>query len=105
MMQVSEETRSGWHVLAVRGRADSATADELEDTLRAAVERHAKVAVDLGALDYISSAGLRAVIQAARAAEGRQAEFAVCSLSAPVKKVFDMSGMHHILRIHGELPC
>jgi anti-sigma B factor antagonist len=105
MMQVTEETRSGWHVLAVRGRADSATADELEDTLRAAVEQHARVAVDLAALDYISSAGLRAVIQAARAAEGRKAEFAVCSLSAPVKKVFDMSGMHHILRIHGELPC
>ena len=34
MMQVTEETRSGWHVLAVRGRADSNTADELEATLR-----------------------------------------------------------------------
>jgi anti-anti-sigma factor len=45
------------------------------------------------------------VLQAARAAEVRQSEFAVCSLSPPVKKVFDMSGLHHILRIHGELPC
>jgi anti-sigma B factor antagonist len=105
MMDVTQETRSGWHVLAVRGRADSSNADELEDALRSAVEQHGRVAVDLAALDYISSAGLRAVIQAARAAEGRKTEFAVCSLSAPVKKVFDMSGMHHILRVHGELPC
>jgi len=45
------------------------------------------------------------VLQAARAAEGKNAEFAVCALSPPVKKVFDMSGMHHVLRIHGELPC
>jgi len=69
------------------------------------LELHPKVAADLGKLDYISSAGLRAVIQVARAAQAKNAEFAVCSLSAPVKKVFDMSGMHHIMRIHGELPC
>jgi anti-anti-sigma factor len=105
MIQVSEETRSGWLVLSVRGRADAETADALEAALSAAVEKHPKVAADFSALDYVSSAGLRAVIQAARAAEIRHVDFAVCSLSANVKKVFDMSGLHHILRIHGELPC
>jgi anti-anti-sigma factor len=55
-------------------------------------------------VDYISSAGLRAVIQTARAAQGK-CELAICSLSAPVKRVFDMSGMQNIVKIHGELPC
>jgi anti-anti-sigma factor len=105
MIQLTEETRSGWWVVGVQGRADAEAADELEAALRAALELHSKVAADLARLDYISSAGLRAVIQAARAAQAKNAEFAVCSLSAPVQKVFDMSGMHHILRIHGELPC
>ncbi len=105
MIQLTQETKSGWCVVGVRGRADAEAADELEHALRAALESHSKVAADLANLDYISSAGLRAVLQAARAAQTRNAEFAVCSLSAPVKKVFDMSGMHHILRIHGELPC
>ena len=105
MIQLTEETRSGWRVVSVRGRADGETADQLESALRAALEQHPKVAADFGSLDYISSAGLRAVLQAARAAERHNAEFAVCALSAPVKKVFDMSGMHHVLRIHGELPC
>jgi len=105
MIQVTEETRAGWCVVGVRGRADSEAADELETALRGAIEKHSKVAADFAALDYISSAGLRAVLQAARAAEARSAEFAVCRLSAPVQKVFDMSGMHHILRIEGELPC
>ena len=105
MIQVTEETRAGWHVVGVKGRADSEAADELEAALRAAVDGHPKVAAEFSALDYISSAGLRAVLQAARAAETRGVEFAVCSLSAPVRKVFDMSGMHHVLRIHGELPC
>ena len=105
MIQLTEETRSGWRVVAVAGRADAAAADDLEAGLRSAVEQHPKVAADFAALDYISSAGLRAVLQAARAAETRGSEFAVCGLSAPVQKVFDMSGLHHILKIHGELPC
>jgi anti-anti-sigma factor len=105
MIHVTEETRSGWCVVGVRGRADAEAADELEAALRAAVGKNPKVAADFGALDYISSAGLRAVIQAARAAEATQVEFAVCGLRANIKKVFDMSGLHHILSIHGELPC
>jgi anti-sigma B factor antagonist len=105
MMQVTQETREDWRILTVRGRADSQTADELEDALRGAVEHHRRVAVDFSGVDYISSAGLRAVIQGARAAEGRGAEFAVCSLSAPVKKVFDMSGMQNIVKVQGVLPC
>jgi len=102
---LTQETKSGWCVVGVRGRADAEAADELENALRAALESHPKVAADLALLDYISSAGLRAVLQAARAAQAKNAEFAVCSLSPPVKKVFDMSGLHQILRIQGELPC
>ena len=105
MIHVTEETKSGWRVLSVRGRADADAADVLEAAFRGAIDQHPKVAADFSALDYVSSAGLRAVIQAARAAEARQVDFAVCSLSPNVRKVFDMSGLHHILRIHGELPC
>lgn len=105
MIQVTEESKSGWRVVAVSGRADAEAADDLESALRAAVDVNPKVAADFSTLDYISSAGIRAVLQAARAAQGRQSEFAVCGLSASVKKVFDMSGLHHLLQIHGELPC
>ena len=105
MIEVTQETRSGWRVVSVRGRADAEAAEELESALRSAIEQNDKVAANLSALDYISSAGLRAVLQAARAAQSRNSEFTVCSLSTPVKKVFDMSGLHHVLRVQGELPC
>ena len=105
MIQVTQETKADWHIVGVTGRADAEAADQLEAALRAALNGHTKVAADFSKLDYISSAGLRAVIQAARAAEAANAAFAVCALSPNVKKVFDMSGLHHILRIQGELPC
>jgi anti-anti-sigma factor len=105
MIQVTEQTRSGWCVVGVSGRADAEAAAELEDRLRGAVEKNPKVAADFSSLAYISSAGIRAVLQAARAAQEGKVEFAICSPSSAVKKVFDMSGLHHILTIHGELPC
>jgi anti-anti-sigma factor len=104
MMQVTQETRDDWRIVTVRGRADSVTADELEDTLKKIIGEHKKVAVDCRALDYISSAGLRAVIQAARAAQGH-GEFAICSPSAAVKKVLDMSGVNAIVNVRESLPC
>lgn len=102
---MKQEVRSGWCVVAIRGRADSVAADELERVLREAVTQHPKVAADFGAVEYISSAGLRAVLQAARAAQEHNAEFTVCQLQGPVKKVFEVSGMHHVLQIQGDLPC
>ena len=105
MIEFTTETRAGWCVVAIRGRADAETADELESALRAAVTQHPKVVADFSGVDYISSAGLRAVLQAARAAQIRSAEFAACRLRGPVKKVFEVSGMQHVLRIEEDLPC
>ena len=69
MIQVTQEARSGWQVVSVRGRADAEASDQLESALKAALEQGSKVAADFSTLDYISSAGLRAVLQAARAAQ------------------------------------
>ena len=105
MIEINEETKNGWHVVTVKGRADHETSDALEAALKAAVEANPRVAADLSALNYISSAGLRAIVQAARAAQGRGSEFAVCRVSGMVSKVFEVSGLDKFLRIQGELPC
>ena len=105
MIQLAQESKEGWCVLAVRGRADAEAADELESALRKAVEDNPRVAVNLWSLSYISSAGLRAMLQGARAAETKGVEFVVCSPNDSVKKVFDMSGMHYVMKIQERLPC
>ncbi len=105
MLEITTSARQDWCVVSARGRADTLTADDLEAALVAAAGTNAQVAVDLSALDYISSAGLRALLQGARAAQLNHAVFAVCAASPPVKKVMEMSGMDRILRVQGELPC
>jgi anti-anti-sigma factor len=105
MIQTTEETRKGWRIVTVSGRADHEAADALESALKSAVEGNARVAADFSALLYISSAGLRSVVQAARAAQARGSEFAICGISEMVRKVFDASGLDQFLHIHRELPC
>jgi anti-sigma B factor antagonist len=105
MIQVTQEDKSGWCVVGVTGRADAEGADDLEAKLRDAVSKHPKVAADISAVDYISSAGLRALIMAARAAQAGNVEFHICSPSAKVREVFAISGLEQILTIRGELPC
>ena len=105
MIQTKEETKNGWCVVTVSGRADHEAADALESALKGAVEANARVAADFSALDYISSASLRSVVQAARAAQSRGSEFAVCRVTGMVQKVFEISGLNQLLRIRGELPC
>ena len=87
------------------GRADAESAHDLEAALLAAVNEHPAVALNCVGMSYISSAGLRAILQAARAAQTKGAEFAVCAPTPSVKKVFDMSGLHHVVNIQEGLSC
>ena len=105
MIQVTQENRSGWTVVSVSGRADASAADDLETALCSAIEGNSKIAADFAGVTYISSAGLRSVVQAARAAQVHKAEFVVCAASPMVLKVFNMSGMQNIVRIEEQLPC
>jgi anti-sigma B factor antagonist len=104
-IEISDTTRDGWHIVHVKGRVDGLTADALEKALVTAAAAHAQVAVDCSAVDYISSAGLRSLLEGARAAQKAGHTLLVCSPSARVKQVFDISRMHQVLPIKAVLPC
>jgi anti-anti-sigma factor len=94
--------RDGSAVTAkVNGRIDSTNARDFEEAIRTKIEDgdHA-VIMDFEKLSYISSAGLRAVLMTAKTLWKRDAKFALCSLSGPVKEVFEISGFDKIIPIH-----
>jgi anti-anti-sigma factor len=105
MMQMAQRMRGDWHVVSAEGRADASAADELESALCGAVGLNPQVAADFSGLTYISSAGLRAVLQAARAAQLKDSKFVVYGLQAGVKRVFEISGMQQLVQVEDELPC
>ena len=92
-------------IVTAEGRLDFGAAaafqTELEKLLTPAGVPGALL-VDCTALDYVSSAGLRAFLLAARAAQRSGSSFALCALRPAVREVFELSGFSRILTVHAD---
>lgn len=103
-MDLHEETEAG-ATIATPGlegvlRLDSFNAGAFELALRKLIgETTDMLILDLQAVSYISSAGIRVVMIAAKELRSREREFRLCSLTRPVQGVFATSGMGMIVRI------
>ena len=60
------------------------------------------IIVDGAKLEYVSSAGLRAVLLAARAAQRAGIPFALCALQPAVREVFELSGFSRIITVQAD---
>jgi anti-sigma B factor antagonist len=91
-MQVKEFVDNGVTIVEVSGRLDSSTAPAIVDRLQSIVTAQPTVIIDLASLDYISSAGLRVLLMAAKQAEATHHAFVLAGLLPSVKHVFDLTG-------------
>ena len=98
-MHIGTETVDDVLIATVQGRIHSANGAEFRRALLGAVDAHeGPVIVDCRELDYLASAGLRALLIVARRMADRNAPFAVCSLSGPVAEVFSVSGFDRVIK-------
>ena len=66
-MQVTEDRDGDTLILALDGRLDSTTSPEFEKKIVGAIRDNQKhIVIDMGGVEYISSAGLRAVLIGAK---------------------------------------
>jgi anti-anti-sigma factor len=88
-------------LLGLEGRLDGTTASLVENAFQSLIDSGEKQFVfDLSLISYISSAGLRAVLIAAKKTKSIQGKLAFVRLEANVKEVFDMSGFSTILSLY-----
>ena len=100
-MNVNVERQGDTLIAKTDGRVDGANAREFQTALEAAIDASERaVILDMEELSYISSAGLRVILLTAKALQTQKAKFAVCSLSEPIREVFQISGFDRIISIH-----
>jgi anti-sigma B factor antagonist len=82
----------GGRRVSLLGRLDTQTAPALDERLGPLLESVSVTALlfDLAGLEYISSAGIRALVKARKALEARGGGVAVAHLQPPVRRVFDI---------------
>lgn len=90
-------------VVIAEGRLDFSAAAgfqaEVEQALAGSGKPPAALIIDCGGLEYVSSAGLRVFLLAARAAQRAGMWFAVCSLRQVVREVFSLSGFSQVMNV------
>lgn len=84
--------------IALTGRLDTTTAPELEKELKQSLPGVERLVLDLTALDYLSSAGLR-VILAAQKTMNKQGEMVVRNVNETIMEIFEVTGFTDILTI------
>lgn len=101
-MDLREEKIGEVSVLEVNGRIDSTTAPVLEKRLTASLGApKVRVVLDLSRLEYISSAGFRILLLAARRAEETGSRFVLCGVAGKVSQLFDLGGFLDLFTIVG----
>ena len=97
-MEIHSEREGSTLIARAEGRVDGANAREFDDALRATIGDNDRVLIlDLAALSYVSSAGLRVFLLVAKRLQQRDGKFVVCSLSDPINEVFEISGFSKII--------
>jgi anti-anti-sigma factor len=101
VMPIESRRDSGTLIIQTEERVDSANAQAFYQELDSAIESDDRaVVMDMERLAYISSAGLRVILQTARKLQQQNAKFAICSLSGTVREVFEISGFDRVIDIH-----
>ncbi len=97
-MQISTEKENSKLTVTVSGRIDTVTAPELEKYALDHMEGITEMALDLADVEYVSSAGLRALLQIHKNMS-KQGKLKLLNINTAVKEIFDMTGFSRIFTI------
>jgi anti-sigma B factor antagonist len=88
-------------VVAPRGDVDMAVADDVRLKLTELVDRgNLRLVLDLGAVMYIDSSGLGALVAAMKHARAAGGDLKVCALESDVKSLFEMTRLTKVISVH-----
>ena len=98
MLNIEKTTNASELTVAVAGRLDTTTAPELEKELKASLDGVSALTIDMAALEYISSAGLR-VLLSAQKTMNKQGKMKVVHVGDTIMEILEVTGFSDILTI------
>ncbi len=102
-MSLAIELEVKHNVLCIRlaGELDHHTAEDLRQKVTSVLERKEinHILLNLENLSFMDSSGLGVILGRYKQVKNTGGEMVVCSISPPVKRLFDMSGLFKIIRL------
>jgi anti-anti-sigma factor len=103
-METTEKAFKRYTILHVSGRVDADTSPNLEKQINKILSKgQYHLIVDLGGVDYISSAGLRVLVSALKKSRRyNRGDVRLAGLSARLKEAFQLVGFNKLFQIFGD---
>ena len=99
-MDTEVRHENGIAVIAVRGSVDALTAADLSQVLNGQIaDGNVNVIVDLTGLEFMSSAGLRALLGTVKESRSNGGDLRIASSNPGIDKVLKMSGFNNIAKV------
>ena len=98
MLNLNVTKDGGTLCVAMEGRLDTVSSPELEECLREDLPGTELLVLDFEKLDYISSAGLRVLLQAHKRMNG-QGRMVLRNVGESILEIFEVTGFTEILTI------
>jgi len=87
-------------ILAVSGRVDSATAGSMDSELEKLIHENKKLVVTLKDVEFLSSAGVRAIVRALKTAKKSRSEIRLASIPDHIAEVMQTMGLMELVQVY-----
>ena len=98
-MTLTENVKGNEVELSVEGRVDATTAPQLQNGILTAFQKGENVVLDCQALEYISSAGLRALLLGQKTSKSKGGSFTLIHVGQEIQEILEVTGFDDILTI------
>lgn len=96
-MTINVERNYELVILEITGRLDTTTAPNLDTVINELSEDTKELVLDIGGLEYISSAGIRVILSAYKKMTSNQGTMRITKANEMVRDVFEMTGLLELL--------
>lgn len=99
-MEVKNEVADGVALCRIVGKLDALTGPHLQAAADSAIDGgNPRIIFDMREVTYISSAGLRVIVQTAKRANAANGGLAIFGLQSAISDVFEITGLRTVIPI------
>jgi anti-anti-sigma factor len=100
-MEIHDERVGNTCVVTAKGRLDGGASATFTDRIGGLITSpKPKLLIDFSGIDFVTSAGLRAVLVLVKKVNAAGGSFALCGVQNSVREVLDITGFTSMISIH-----
>jgi anti-anti-sigma factor len=100
-MEINDERIGQTCVVTAKGRLDGGASAAFAERVGGLITSpNPKLLIDFAGVDFVTSAGLRALLQLVKKVKAAGGSFALCAVQDPVREVLDITGFTGMFSVH-----